>query len=135
MAERVKMKIRTWMSVKAWVSLITGVGFLLTPAAALVLLGTETDATGLALARFFGATIFLVGLILWLTRSVHEAHFLRMLASAVFVGDALAVIVAVRETLAGTINGFGWVIAALYLAFCLAFGYSLLRITEPVTSP
>jgi len=129
------MKIRAWMGVKAVVSLITGLGFLLVPAAALLLLGAETDAAGLAISRFFGATMFLVGLILWLTRSVHEAHYLRMLASAVFVGDALAVIVAVRETLSGTINAFGWVIAALYLVFCLAFGYSLLRISEPVTTP
>ena len=129
------MKIRVWMGVKGMVSIITGLGFLLFPEASLILLGAGTDATGLALARFFGATMFLVGLTLWLTRTVHEAHFLRMLASAVFVGDALAVIVAVRETLSGTINAFGWVVAALYLAFCLAFGYSLLRISEPVTTP
>jgi hypothetical protein len=129
------MKIRQWMGVKAWVSMITGVGFLLVPVSALVILGTKTDAVGLAVARFFGASIFLIGLILWMTRTVRDAHYLRALASAVFVGDALATIVAVRETLAGTINAFGWVIAALYLAFCLAFGYSLLRITEPVTTP
>ena len=101
----------------------------------MVILGTETDAVGLALARFFGATMFLVGLVLWMTRTVHDAHYLRMLASAVFVSDALAAIVAVRETLSGTINAVGWVVAALYLAFCLAFGYSLPRISEPVTTP
>jgi len=129
------MQIRMWMGVKAWVSLITGLGFLLVPVSALVILGTETDAVGLALARFFGATMFLVGLVLWMTRTVHDAHYLRMLASAVFVSDALAAIVAVRETLSGTINAVGWVVAALYLAFCLAFGYSLLRISEPVTTP
>ena len=129
------MQIRKWMAVKAWVSIITGLGFLLVPVSSLVILGTETDAVGLALARFFGATMFLVGLVLWMTRTVHDAHFLRTLAGAVFVGDALAVIVAVRETLSGTINTVGWFVAALYLAFCLAFGYSLLRISEPVTTP
>ena len=129
------MQIRMWMGVKAWVSLITGLGFLLVPVSALVILGTETDAVGLALARFFGATMFLVGLVLWMTRTVHDAHFLRTLAGAVFVGDTVATIVAVRETLSGTINAVGWVVAALYLAFCLAFGYSLLRISEPVTTP
>jgi len=115
--------------------MITGLGFLLVPVSALVILGTETDAVGLALARFFGATMFLAGLVLWMTRTVHDAHFLRTLASAVFVGDAVATIVAVRETLSGTINAVGWAVAALYLAFCLAFGYSLLRISEPVTTP
>lgn len=129
------MQIRKWMGLKAWVSMITGLGFLLVPVSALVILGTETDAVGLALARFFGATMFLAGLVLWMTRTVHDAHFLRTLASAVFVGDAVATIVAVRETLSGTINAVGWVVAALYLAFCLAFGYSLLRISEPVTTP
>ncbi|MHB8113743.1 MAG: hypothetical protein ACYDHA_09845 [Bellilinea sp.] len=129
------MQIRMWMGVKAWVSLITGLGFLLVPVSALVILGTETDAVGLALARFFGATMFLVGLVLWMTRTVHDAHFLRTLAGAVFVGDTVATIVAVRETLSGTINAVGWVVAALYLAFCLAFGYSLLRISEPVATP
>ncbi len=129
------MQIRKWMVLKAWVSMITGLGFLLVPVSALVILGTETDTVGLALARFFGATMFLVGLVLWMTRTVHDAHFLRTLAGAVFVGDAVATIVAVRETLSGTINAVGWVVAALYLAFCLAFGYSLLRISEPVTTP
>lgn len=129
------MQIRNWMGVKAWVSMIAGLGFLLVPVSAMVILGTETDASGLAIARFFGASMFLIGLILWMTRSVRDIHFLRTLASAVFVGDALTTIVAVRETLSGTINAFGWVVAALYLVFCLAFGYSLLRITEPVTTP
>jgi len=129
------MKIRMWMGINAWVSFVTGLGFLLVPAQALQILGGTTDAVGLAAARFFGVTEFLVGLILWMTRSVEEPHYFRRLAGAVFVADVVAVIIAVRETLAGTINWMGWGIAALYFLFAVTFGFSLLRITEPVSVP
>jgi hypothetical protein len=129
------MKLKPWMTIKVMVSFISGLGFLLAPAAALQVLGTSTDAAGLALARFFGATIFLVGLALWMTRSLDHGFYHRSLASAILVGDALATIVAVRETLSGTINGIGWGIAGIYLVFTLAFGYGFLRIAEPVNLP
>lgn len=129
------MKIRSWIIFKAWVDMITGLGFLLFPTQGIIIWGAETDPTAIAFARFFGQVMFLLGLMLWMLRNVHDARVHKAVASAVVVGDAVGFIITIRETLAGNINALGWAIAALFLVLVLGFGYILLRTPEPVTTP
>lgn len=129
------MKIRNWIIFKAWVDMVTGLGFLLFPTQAIIIWGAETDPTAVAMARFFGQVMFLLGLMLWMLRNVHDARVHKAVASAVLVGDTVGFIITIRTTLAGNINALGWVIAALFLVLALGFGYILLRTPEPVTTP
>lgn len=129
------MNIRSWIIFKAWVLMIIGLGFLLFPMQAFIIWGAETDATGFATARFMGQAMFLLGLMLWMLRNVRDARVHRAIASAVVVGDAVAVIIAIRATLAGDINAVGWVMAALYLALTIGFAYNLRRTPDPLTTP
>ena len=129
------MKIRNWIIFKAWVDMVTGLGFLLFPTQAIIIWGAETDPTAIAFARFFGQVMFLLGLLLWMLRNVHEARVHIAVASAVLVGDTVGLIITIRETLAGNINALGWGIAVLFLVLVLGFGYILLKTPEPVTTP
>lgn len=129
------MKIRTWLLIKAWVDIITGLGFLILPVQAVGALGVATDEAGLAVARFFGQAMFLMGLMLWMVRNVHEPRSQKAIASAVVVGDGVGAIVALRTTMVGTINAFGWVIMAVYIILAIGFALTIYRIPEPVTTP
>jgi len=129
------MKIRNWIIFKAWVDMVTGLGFLLFPTQSIIIWGAETDPTAIAIARFLGQVMFLLGLMLWMLRNVHDARVHKAIASAVVVGDTVGFIITIRTTLAGNINAIGWVIAALYLVLALGFGYILLKTPEPVTTP
>lgn len=129
------MKIRSWIIFKAWVEMIVGLGFLLFPMQVFIIWGAETDATGFATARFLGQTMFLLGLMLWMLRDIHDARVHKAIASAVVVGDVVGFIIAIRTTLAGDINALGWVMAALYLALTIGFAYILRRTPDPVTTP
>jgi hypothetical protein len=78
------------------------------------------------MARLFGASFVLLGLLLWLARNTGEPSTQRAFALAVFVGDAIGCILALIVQLGGLANALGWTTVALYLILALGFGYFLI---------
>ena len=115
------MKLKTVFIAHAMTEVIFGLGFLLAPGVLLGLLGTSTDATGLALSHIAGAVILSLAIISWLARDV-PASKLRdaMVWSFAFAHTAAGSVVALAVS-AGTFNWLGWPAAALDAFFVLMF--------------
>lgn len=115
------MKLKTVFIAHALTEVIFGLGFLLAPGVLLGLLGTSTDAAGLALSHIAGAVILSLAIISWLGRDVPAGQLRDALVwSFAFAHTAAGSVVALA-VLAGTFNWLGWPAAALDAVFVLMF--------------
>ncbi len=120
------MKLRNWMSAKAVIGVVFGLGFILLPDTLLSIYAISAGPGGVFMARLFGASFIVIGLLLWFARNTSESDTQRAVALAVFVGDAVGFIIALMAQLSGMANVLGWSTVALYLVLALGFGYFLL---------
>jgi uncharacterized protein YjeT (DUF2065 family) len=118
------MKLNTMMVFKSIVCIITGIIFLIFPGQWLWLLNADLNSlSGTFMARLFGATFVLVGLLMGMARDVSDPAMRRAIILSVFVGDGLALIVSLIAQLSGVMNPFGWGIVIVYALLTLGFGY------------
>jgi len=62
----------------------------------------------------------------WCARNSTESDARRAIVIALFVYDAIGLIVTLIAIFTGALNSPGWLVAALYLFLALGFGYLLL---------
>jgi NAD/NADP transhydrogenase beta subunit len=118
------MKLSQLMSIKAVITLIFGIGFVLVPKAVMALYGVTLDSAGAMMTQFFGAAFLLLSIVLWFARNAPYSEVtLRALLLAVVIGDAIGFIVALLAQLSGLPNALGWLNVVLYLLLTLGFGY------------
>ena len=116
------MKMRTLLIINAVFQIVFGLGFLLAPAVLLGLFGTQTDATGLTLARVAGSVIFSLSVISWLGRDVEPGKAQDAIAwGGVFSAHLLAGFLTLMAILNGTFNALAWSAVVLDALFVLAF--------------
>jgi len=106
------------------VCVIFGLGFMFIPNIAIMPYGSTLDTTGAFLARYFGASLFGLGVIYYLGRGAKTAEdFLKAgLLGGVVVGIA-GLIVSIWDVIAGTHNALVWLNVLLYGFFTVGFGY------------
>jgi hypothetical protein len=75
--------------------------------------------------RLFGAALLTFGLILFLLRDSREWTALRGLLIGASVGNIAGIIVSAWATVAGVMNGAGWLFVATYGVLLLGYAYSL----------
>ena len=118
------MKLSQLMSIKAVITLIFGIGFVLVPKAVMALYGVTLDPGGAMMTQFFGASFLLLSIVLWFARNAPYSEVtLQALLLAVVIGDAIGFIIALLAQLSGLPNALGWLNVALYLLLTLGFGY------------
>jgi hypothetical protein len=66
------MPLRTLLLIAGLIALAFGLGFLLMPRPVLALYGVMADPTVVLIARFFGAELVQIGLVLYLVRDVGD---------------------------------------------------------------
>ena len=120
------MKLKTWMTVKAIVCIVFGLGFVILPSFVMNLYDVNLGEGGVYMTRLLGQAFILLSLLLWLVRSTEETATRRAFALAVFVGDLIGFIITLQGQLAGSVNALGWVTVIIYLVLALGFGYFLL---------
>ncbi|MBN1546483.1 MAG: hypothetical protein JW902_07485 [Syntrophaceae bacterium] len=116
------MKLSSFLTLKAIVSLVFGIMALLAPAALMSLYGIIPDDGGMLMARFFGALLTGIGLICWLARSA-DREALRGITLALFIADTAGFTVALVGQLSGLVNVLGWINVIVWLFFALGLGY------------
>ncbi len=126
------MKLNILMALKALICLVVGIGLVLAPDTVLPWFGITLNPGAISLARLFGASFLLLAVLLWTIKNVENAEVQRDIVLAVFIGDAVGLVVAFLSQLAGAVNELGWVIVAIYLLLTLGFGYFLFF--RPVTT-
>jgi hypothetical protein len=128
---RFQMTLKNWMSAKAVICILFGLGFVFIPNALASFYGMSLNDSGILMTRFFGQAFILLGLLLWLARNTSEQATQRAFSISVFIGDILGFVIAIVAQIYGFVNAFGWLTVALYLVLALGFGYFLVVKTSP----
>jgi uncharacterized membrane protein len=117
------MKLGTLISIHSILLFLFGLGFLLVPASMLSVYGTSTNSTGLLTARVFGIGNIQLSIIMWTSRNDVGSKILKTLVLLLFLGNALAFVLALQAQISEVFNVLGWTNVALYLFFALGYGY------------
>ena len=120
------MKLSTFFAVTGIIALLFGAFFLIFPEPALRQYGVPTEAHNQMQARYFGATLLQVGVVVWLSRLSQDAISVRAILIAIIVGNAFAAAISVWAGLAKLQNSMVWGSVLLYVLLLLGSVYFLL---------
>jgi hypothetical protein len=116
------MQLRTLLLIGGLVALAFGLGFLLVPRPVLSLYGVVASPVVVLLARFFGAALVQLGLILLLIRDVPDPRTQRGVVLGSFLGSLAGLVVALTGQFWGVVNAVGWSSVAIYGLLLLGYG-------------
>lgn len=116
------MKLSSFLMVKAIVCFLFAIGYIVVPVATGSIYEITLDPDGIVMARFFGALLFGIGLILWLSRNA-DWNVLKGITLSLFIADTAGFIIALVAQLSGVMNSLGWIIVVIWLLLALGLGY------------
>ena len=116
------MRLSTLLLIAGLLGLVFGLGFLLVPRPMLTLYGVPTDPSVVLMARFFGAALVQLGLVLYLIREVGDLRTQRGVVIGSFIGSVAGLVVALTGQFWGLVNQFGWSTVAIYGLLTLGYG-------------
>jgi len=119
------LKLKRFLALAAIITLINGVSYTLVPGALLPNYGLPPTPAAVLGFRLFGAALLTFGLILWFLRESREWVAIRGLLIGASVGNIAGLIVSAWATLAGVMNGAGWLFVLTYGLLLLGYAYSL----------
>jgi hypothetical protein len=122
LTEEVSMKLSTFLIVKAIVCFAFAIGYIVVPVSTGSIYEITLDSDGIIMARFFGALLIGIGLILWFCRNA-DWNILKVITLSLFIADTTGFIIALVAQLAGIMNSLGWIIVAIWLLLALGLGY------------
>jgi ABC-type transport system involved in multi-copper enzyme maturation permease subunit len=123
------MKLSTFLTVKAIVCFLFGIGYAVVPITVGSIYAINLDPDGILMARFFAALLIGVGLILWLLRNA-DWNVLKIIILSLCIADTIGFITALVAQLTGVTNALGWIIVAIW--FLLALGLGYFRFLKPI---
>jgi hypothetical protein len=126
------MKLKTLLIIKAIVCLCLGIPILLVPNFLYSIFGATLAAGGVFAAREYGASMMGNLMLTWFARNSQESDARWAIILALFVYDAIGVVVTLIAIISGALNQLAWLIVALYLFLALGFGYFLLQRRKPL---
>jgi hypothetical protein len=126
------MKLKTLLIIKAIVCLCLGIPILLVPNFTYSIFGATLAAGGVFAAREYGASMMGNLMLTWFARNSQESDARWAIILALFVYDAIGVVVTLIAIISGALNPLAWLIVALYLFLALGFGYFLLQKRKPL---
>jgi hypothetical protein len=116
------MPLRALLLIAGILALALGLGFLLTPRPMLTLYGVPTEPSVVLMARFFGAALVQLGLVLYLIRDVGDIRTQRGVVIGSFIGSVAGLVVALTGQFWGLVNELGWSTVAIYGLLTLGYG-------------
>lgn len=117
------MNKRTFMSVVAGVSVVTGLAALLAPGQIASLFGVTLDDVGVSLTRLLGAAYLGYAAIVWFARDVRDAAAQRAIALGNFVSWALSLVVILIGVATGLAGTLAWSLAVMAVVFSAGWGF------------
>lgn len=116
------MPLRALLLIAGILALAFGLGFLLMPRPMLTLYGVATEPSVVLMARFFGAALVQLGLVLYLIRDVGDIRTQRGVVIGSFIGSVAGLVVALTGQFWGLVNELGWSTVAIYGLLTLGYG-------------
>ena len=120
------MKLSNFLTLKAILSTVSGIAFVLVPVPLLSIYGVALDASGVFVAQVLGASLIGIGLICWFSRNASSQPLAGILL-ALFLADGVGTVVLLMEQFSGRGNGLGWTGILTYLLLTLGLGYFRFR--------
>ena len=120
------MKLSTFFSIAGAVGLLFGAFFLAVPDVALRQYGVPAEPHNVMQARYFGATLLQLGLVVWLARQTQDGVAVRALLLGIVVGDIAGAAISAWAAAAGLQNAMAWGSVVLYAALAAGSVYFLL---------
>jgi hypothetical protein len=120
--KEIPMRLGTLLRLAGLLALAFGVGFLFAPGRVLALYGVAAVPTVVLMARFFGATLLQLGLVLYLIRDVSDLTTRRGVVLGSFLGSLAGFVVSLTAQFWGLVNSFGWSSVAIYGVLLLGYG-------------
>jgi cation transporter-like permease len=112
--------------ISAVVALVLGLALVFAPEATLTQFGTETRVAELHLARFLGAALATLGLLLWFAKDASDESVQRNMGYAMLAGSVLALFVTILGVAVnGVIRSNGWLVILIEVVFALGYGFVL----------
>ena len=121
------MSYRNVMVIKAVVCLFFGLLLLFIPGTTFGILGGELTPSGTFPAREYAAAMLGILMLTWFARNAGESDARRAIILALFVYDAIGVVITLIAVLSGILNPLGWLVLIVYLFFTLTFGNLLIK--------
>lgn len=115
------MKFKVLLTVNSVLALVTGIACVLVPVQLLAHYEVTLSPMGLVVYQFWGATLFGLGMLIWIARAINDRVLQRRISLALFVTNALSCVMAVRGQYAGA-NARGWSMVVLFGLLAVAYG-------------
>jgi len=110
----------------AVVLVVLGLALLFAPEPTLTQFGTETRVAELSMARFLGAAMASLGLLLWFAKDASDETVQRNMGYAMLAGTVLALFVTILGVaMDGIIRNFGWLVIVVEVVFGLGYVFVL----------
>jgi hypothetical protein len=117
------MKLETFLTIAAIIAIAFGLGFVAAPALMITQYGIAASPGTTIMARFFGATLLNLGLVLFLARRVIEPSTRTGIVRGSLIGAVLGLLVAIHGQRIGAVNALGWSSVAVYAFLVLGYAY------------
>jgi len=117
------MKLETFLTIAAVIAIVFGLAFVAVPALMLTQYGIVATPAVVIMARFFGATLLNLGLVLFLARRVTEPAIRLGIARGSLIGAVVGLLVAIHGQRIGAVNALGWSSVAIYVLLTLGYAY------------
>jgi hypothetical protein len=128
------MRLRKFLLINSVVALVFGLGFAWGPAPLLSQYGVQTDAAGIVMARFFGAALVQIGVLLYIAQATGDRIALRAMVVAGLVGSLAGLAVALSAQLTHVVNSLGWSTVVLYALFTAGYAAFALKPAAAATA-
>jgi hypothetical protein len=116
------MRLGTLLRLAGVLALGFGLGFIFAPVRVLSLYGIAAENAVILMARFFGAALLQLGLVLYMIRDVSDPVTRRGVVLGSFLGSLAGFVVALTAQFWGVVNSFGWSTVAIYGVLLLGYG-------------
>jgi hypothetical protein len=117
------MRFSVFLIFTGVLGLVFGLAFFFAPVQTLAVYAASTGPVGFLMARFFGAALIQLGLILLLIRAVRDPALIR----GICIGGALGELAGLRLALFAVrndmVNSMGWSSVAIYAILTLGFAW------------
>jgi uncharacterized membrane protein len=119
------MKLKTLMLINTVVAGVFGLGFVFVPGWVAANYGITADAAMRFMSQLFGANLVGIAVLCWLAQDAPESDARTAISWALFVINAVALVVTVVAQLGHVLNALGWSSVVIFLFFTVGWAFFL----------
>ena len=109
---------------------LAGLATLIAPQQLIASYGLSLQQGGVGLARLYGVTAIMLGLINWMARGAGPSEARKAIVLGLFIGNILAALVGIYNGLAGGFGTVIWVSVIIWLLLALDLGVLYFKKSE-----